>query len=197
MMEKISAGEYVAQQQALGASPEAICESVKLLFPTKAATVRKRRQRERERDIGVTNAGQKRDKSVTKGVTCHAAPTPPIYNTNNNISNIGSYKKDNYIPQNASTEPEWFAAFWAVYPRRVGRLEAVRAARSIKIAEVPALMAGTKAYAADRAGQDEKFTKHASSWIRARRWAEAADPPTASIPDGTVPKGVVLKYRPL
>jgi hypothetical protein len=66
-----------------------------------------------------------------------------------------------------------FAAFWAIYPKHVGRLDAEKAfAKAIKQTDLETLIAGAKRYAAERAGEPPKFTKNPANWLRAGMWAD-------------------------
>jgi hypothetical protein len=71
---------------------------------------------------------------------------------------------------------EAFDRFWAAYPKRVAK-EAARKAFA-KAAEngtdVEALIAGAQRYAAERQGQDQKFTKHPATWLNAGCWEDEA-----------------------
>jgi hypothetical protein len=73
---------------------------------------------------------------------------------------------------------EAFGRFWAAYPKHVGKLAAEKAfAKALKLADAEALIAGAKRYAAERAGQDPKFTKNPATWLRDGCWT---DEPAAS-----------------
>jgi hypothetical protein len=76
---------------------------------------------------------------------------------------------------------EAFAQFWSAYPRRVAKEVARKAyAKAIENGADPeALIAGARRYAAERSGQDQKYTAHPSTWINAQRWQdEPAGAPT-------------------
>jgi hypothetical protein len=72
-----------------------------------------------------------------------------------------------------------FDAFWAVYPRKVGKKEAQRAwAKAIKDgATADELLAGVRRYAAERAGQDPTYTKHPATWLNKGCWDDEPQRP--------------------
>jgi hypothetical protein len=68
-----------------------------------------------------------------------------------------------------------FDAFWSAYPRKVEKGAARRAyATVLKAGKATGddLLAGALRYAAERAGQDPKFTKHAARWLNAECWLD-------------------------
>ena len=71
-----------------------------------------------------------------------------------------------------------FLDWWGAYPRKKGRQGAFKAfARIVEkgTATVAELQAGAERYAAERAGQDPRFTKHASTWLNNGCWADEPD----------------------
>ena len=85
----------------------------------------------------------------------------------------------------AKSQPDdlGFDEFWAGYPRKVAKDAAAKAyAAAIKRGATPeALHAGAKRYAGERAGQDPRFTKHATTWLNGGCWSDEP-PPTADGP---------------
>ncbi|MBR0746188.1 hypothetical protein JQ582_19845 [Bradyrhizobium japonicum] len=76
-----------------------------------------------------------------------------------------------------------FAEFWAIYPLKVGKLDAEKAyLAKAKAGVATAVMnAGAARYAAERSGQDPKFTKHPTKWIKGECWNDepsSTGPPT-------------------
>jgi uncharacterized protein YdaU (DUF1376 family) len=70
-----------------------------------------------------------------------------------------------------------FERFWSVYPRKVAKGSARKAwDRAAKLATEANIIAGAERYAAERAGQDHKFTAHAASWLNAERWKDEVTP---------------------
>ena len=76
-------------------------------------------------------------------------------------------------PSDSPAAPDGFAEFWAVYPRRVGRGQAIRAFRAaLKKTDADKLVAAATSYATSVRGTDEKFIPHASTWLNGERWAD-------------------------
>ncbi len=69
--------------------------------------------------------------------------------------------------------PERFDEFWAAFPRKRAKLAALKAyAKALKLTTAAKILDSAKRYAADRAGQDEVYTKHAATWLNAGCWAD-------------------------
>ena len=80
----------------------------------------------------------------------------------------------NLKPSTAAINAKFDDGFWPIFPRHVGKLDA-RTAFSKAVhdgADADAIIAGAARYAAERAGQDEKFTAHPRTWLRAGRWMD-------------------------
>lgn len=81
-----------------------------------------------------------------------------------------------------STYPPEFESFWKVYPRKIGKLAALRAyRRAVKLMGPdphPRLLAGAAAYAKGCVGKDEQYVAHAQTWLNQGRWG---DEPTATV----------------
>ena len=78
---------------------------------------------------------------------------------------------------------EGFAAFWQAYPRRVAKGAAEKAYRRIirdREATEAELLAGAMRYAAQRDGEDPRFTKHPATWLNGKCWTD--ETPTNSRP---------------
>jgi hypothetical protein len=76
-----------------------------------------------------------------------------------------------------------FAAFYALYPRHVGRKGAERSwlAAIRRGANPELIMEGCRRYAGERAGQDKTYTKHPSTWLNQDCWLdEPASRPVAN-----------------
>jgi helix-turn-helix protein len=78
-----------------------------------------------------------------------------------------------------------FEEWWKQYPRRVSKGAALKIYRRIitKGEATPAeLLAGAMRYAAERSGQDPKYTKHPATWLHGQCWQdEPAAPITGTI----------------
>lgn len=81
-----------------------------------------------------------------------------------------------------------FEIFWEAYPRRVAKGEARKAwPAAVKAAGGPEpIIEGAKRYAAERRGQDPKFTAHPASWLRAERWGDEPGRGQRSGPRGPI-----------
>ncbi|MCX5581782.1 hypothetical protein OSH12_26200, partial [Kaistia terrae] len=74
--------------------------------------------------------------------------------------------------------------FWPAYPRKDDKGRARKAFLAVikaKKATVSDLVAGAMSYAAERQGEDPKYTKQPATWLNAEAWLNAAPPaaPTA------------------
>jgi hypothetical protein len=68
-----------------------------------------------------------------------------------------------------------FDAFWKIYPRREGRLDALKAyTQALKHATADTILAGAQRYAqsCSRDGRERKFQKLPGGWLRAGRWMD-------------------------
>lgn len=66
-----------------------------------------------------------------------------------------------------------FEEFWKIYPRHVAKKAAERAyRRAMKSTPAIEILSGAMRYAAERTGQDEKFTKHPATWLNGGCWAD-------------------------
>ncbi len=79
----------------------------------------------------------------------------------------------------SSAEPRDFAAFWHVYPKKIGRLEAGPAfSEALKHADASEIIAGARRYAEARQAAEsdpverERFTKSAERWLKGRHWRD-------------------------
>jgi len=82
-------------------------------------------------------------------------------------------------PRAISQEPEDFAAFMAVYPRRAGavdRKQALKAfAPALKRADLQTILHGARAYNAEMTAKGKvgtEYVKQARTWLNADGWAE-------------------------
>jgi DNA-binding Lrp family transcriptional regulator len=81
-----------------------------------------------------------------------------------------------------------FEAFWAVYPRKVGKQAARKALAAVvrdiaketrQTVQLGPIVQGAQRMAADPNLPDEQFVPHAATWLRGRRWDDAPYPPRA------------------
>lgn len=84
-----------------------------------------------------------------------------------------------------SSPPDWkqgFEAFWAQYPRKVGKGAAEKAYKAaVKTASAENILAGclrfsAAEHAAYAEGRAVRWTPHAATWLNARRWEDEPDP---------------------
>lgn len=71
-----------------------------------------------------------------------------------------------------------FEAWYAIYPRHRGKAAARRAYAAAKRRGATAehLRVGVERYAAERKGEDPKFTAHPATWLNQGRWEDRPDP---------------------
>lgn len=82
-------------------------------------------------------------------------------------------QKDSSAPKRA-TDAEEFERWYAGYPRKIGRGQALKAFKAArKKADLAALMAGRDRYAAEVAGKDQGFIAHPATWLNGERWLDA------------------------
>lgn len=66
-----------------------------------------------------------------------------------------------------------FEQFWQHVPRKVGKGQARKAFNAaLKKTDIETLLAGIKAYADSRHGEDPQFTKHPTTWLNGECWAD-------------------------
>ncbi|WP_432344745.1 hypothetical protein WMC41_16065 [Shinella yambaruensis] len=66
-----------------------------------------------------------------------------------------------------------FEEFWKIYPKKASKPAGQKSYdRAVKRASEETILAGVKVYAAQRAGQDPKYTKNASTWLNNDCWTE-------------------------
>lgn len=102
--------------------------------------------------------------------------TTPLNNT------IDKEKKDIYIPQNnskanKSKEKDYlllFDEFWTVYPRRVGKADAIKAWKKLKPDRLllDTMIAAINKQQKTEQWQTEKFIPYPASWLNGRRWED-------------------------
>ncbi|MBY8974645.1 helix-turn-helix domain-containing protein [Rhodobacteraceae bacterium NNCM2] len=87
-------------------------------------------------------------------------------------------------------ETSSFEAFYAQYPRKTGKRAAEKAYRkAIDEGALPSdLIAGAMRYAAERDGEDPRFTKHPATWLNKGCWEDEATEQPAHHRNGEKPK---------
>lgn len=73
----------------------------------------------------------------------------------------------------AQTERDRFDEFWCEVPRKIGKGQARRAwSAALKKADADTIISGVRRYAAERRGEDQKFTAHPATWLNGERWED-------------------------
>ena len=87
-------------------------------------------------------------------------------------------KNHRTISRTAALDVE-FEEWWKIYPRHVDKKRARQAYQTArKSASAEELIQGAQRYAAERVGEPEQYTKHASTWLNAEAWKNAPLPRT-------------------
>jgi hypothetical protein len=86
-------------------------------------------------------------------------------------------------------QTDGFDEFWELYPRKVAKQEALKAWRTVKADELPAILNGLSAATqADQWRKDGgKFVPHPATWLRGRRWEDEATIPSQAPVPGSRP----------
>lgn len=85
---------------------------------------------------------------------------------------------DQLLPPTAAVTDDGFDTFWATYPRKISKGAARKAwAKAIKTSPAADITAGAARFAAERQGQDPKFTPHPASWLNGERWTDEPEQP--------------------
>lgn len=75
-----------------------------------------------------------------------------------------------------------FEIFWGFYPRRQAKGGALRAFRSaVKRAKFEDILAGVKRYAAERKGEDRRYTALPTTWLNQDRWLDEGEKPASKL----------------
>jgi hypothetical protein len=80
-------------------------------------------------------------------------------------------------PKRRDYDDPQFGEFWSAYPKRTGKRAAWKSwLAAVKRAGPAEIIAGARAYAAVRAGEDPTYTKDPVGWLNADRWADELAP---------------------
>jgi hypothetical protein len=73
----------------------------------------------------------------------------------------------------------WFTELWALYPRKVARVAALKAARTAgsSTEERAAILAGLQAHLPELLSRETRFVPHLATWLNQRRWEDAPEAP--------------------
>lgn len=89
-----------------------------------------------------------------------------------------------------------FAEFWYRYPRRVGKLAAMRAyIKARRIATAAVILEGVARYVASR--PPRQFTAHAATWLNAGRWEDEIEAPHNPRADPFVSLSDLCEHEPV
>ena len=81
--------------------------------------------------------------------------------------------RESNTPSAPAAPSQEFLSFWAAYPRRVGKQDAIRALRkALRSAPLDDILAGVEVLKREVEGKDPKFTPHPASWLNAGRWED-------------------------
>lgn len=102
--------------------------------------------------------------------------TPPRVSSGDTPKNPHKEPSEEYMP-NRERELTLFAEWWRVYPRRVGRGQAIKAFHgALKKVEPAALLAATAKAATIFAAGDPKFIPYPATWLNGERWSDEPAP---------------------
>ena len=110
-------------------------------------------------------------------LTGTVVPPIPLNETSEKetLPQTASPKRETRKPKPKADDDAGFDELWKLYPRKVGK-DAARKAYTAAVGRggLPGdIMAGVRRYAAERAGEDERYTAHASTWLNAGRWTDS------------------------
>lgn len=90
------------------------------------------------------------------------------------VSGSTKNKVQTNTPSRGSADAE-FVAFYDLYPRKVGRGQALKAYRAArKKASAEEIVSGLQAQLADLTSREKAFVPHPATWLNGERWADAA-----------------------
>ena len=89
--------------------------------------------------------------------------------------------------RNAQSLPIGFDDFWRAYPKKVALTDAMRAfTRAIERAPPNEIIQGAMRYAAEREGEDQRYTKNPATWLIKNCWTDQRPTSRGSPRDGPV-----------
>ena len=88
-------------------------------------------------------------------------------------------------PRDAQTAASAFDAFWRVYPKKVAVTDAICAfGRAVSRAPPEDIIRGAMRYAAERDGEDPRYTKNPATWLNKACWRDRTPSPPEFPRDG-------------
>jgi hypothetical protein len=140
-----------------------------------------------EKSPTVSNVAPQRCQIEPNGVTADTQKRESI-TANRKAKDIDSLDlgdDDSGLRSQSPSSDSDFEDFYRQYPKHVAKAAALKAYRAVitkGLATAAELEAGALRYAAERSGQDPRFTKHPSTWLHGQCWQdEPAAPITTTI----------------
>jgi hypothetical protein len=112
--------------------------------------------------------------NINTNTNNHLVPVP----TNQLVQVPTNTKVSNTSDRNASNvatvtpRQQWFERFWAVYPRKVGKMDASRSFAKIPEDQLWAVIRGATQFATQSISTDPKYIPHPSTWLNGGRWMD-------------------------
>ncbi|AYD02218.1 hypothetical protein [Neorhizobium sp. NCHU2750] len=101
-------------------------------------------------------------------------------------------KVNEALSKKKALEAEFNETFWPAYPRKVEKKDALKAFLKARgVASLDTIMAGLRAFAAEVAGSEPRFIRHASKFLNGESWNNAAE--TASVSPAVVDEATWTK----
>lgn len=95
---------------------------------------------------------------------------------------LDEFDFDEYTHRAPNPDGIEFSTFWAIWPRKAAKLDAVKAwAKATKTTPADVICAAAQAYASSPYLPDKKFIPHAATWLNGHRWEDEL--PTAPEPE--------------
>ena len=83
------------------------------------------------------------------------------------MGEVVQFRNDSFAAQ--------FAEYWAVYPRKVGKLDAQKALKkALKLDTFENIMSGLRSY---KWPEDKQFIPYPATWLNAGRWMDEVEKP--------------------
>lgn len=163
----LSEEQAMAVAEMLSVVEKATEETCNAVVETSREKARERVQRWREKQKCNVTERNETSRNATKRLT-----RVEDNNKTNNLEDISSLRSDN-ISIKPDFDREFETEFWPSYPRKVGKGQALKAYRAArKQSDCQTITAGARRYAAERAGQDQQFTRHAATWLNGQGWLD-------------------------
>jgi uncharacterized protein YdaU (DUF1376 family) len=94
-------------------------------------------------------------------------------------------KENEALSKRKAIEGEFNETFWPAYPRKVEKKDALKAFLKARgVTSLDTIMAGLRTFAAEVAGKEPQFIRHASKFLNGESWNNALE--TASRPEAVV-----------